>query len=251
MGQDKNKTMSLIGHLAELRRVLVFSAYAIVIGSVIGFFVSEPLFGYLTAPVQALGNRTKFITTNITEPILVKFKVALIAGIILALPVVLWQVWSFVLPALKKNERKYVYIIAPFSTLLFLAGSAFAFYVVLPVGLRVMLFVQSGVQYEPLITQSSYLSFLMAFLLAFGLVFELPVFLLIAVRIGLITPQWLGKNRKYALFIIVILAAIAPPINDLFSLLLMAGPMYLLYEVSIWLSYLVVRNRRKALQQQP
>jgi len=245
MGQEK--TMSLIEHLTEFRKVLIVSAFAIAIGTVAGFAVSEHFFGYLTGPVASLAG-TKFVTTSITEPIMVKLKVSLIAGIMIALPVVAWQVWNFVLPALKKNERKYVYIITPFSVLLFLAGASFAFYVVMPVGIKFLLFVNSGVKYDPLITQSSYLSFLLTFLLAFGLVFELPVVLLVAVRAGFLTPQWLGKNRRYALFIIVVIAAFVSPTPDIPSLLLMAGPMYLLYEVSIWLSYLVARSRQKALQ---
>ncbi len=244
MGQEK--TMSLVGHLMELRKVLIRSAYAIAGGAVVGWFVSTPLFGYLTKPVASL-QATKFVTTSITEPIMVKLKVSLLAGILIAVPVVAWQLWSFILPALQKKERKYVYIITPFSILLFLAGAGFAFYVVLPVGIKVLLFVNSGVKYEPLVTQNSYLSFLLTFLLAFGLVFELPVALLILVRLGLLTPRWLRKKRRYAIFIIVVLAAVISPTPDIPSQMLMAGPMYLLYEVSIWLSYLVARSRQKAL----
>lgn len=245
MGQQK--AMSLIEHLVELRRVLIVSAFAIAGGTVIGWLISAPLFGFLTGPV-ALLQHTKFVTTSITEPVLVKLKVSLLAGILVASPVVLWQIWSFVLPALKKNERKYVYLTVPISVLLFFVGAAFAFYVVLPVGIRFLLFVNSGVKYEPLITQNSYLSFLTTFLVAFGLVFELPVALLILVRLGVLTPQWLRKKRRYALFIIIVVAALISPTPDIPSQLLMAGPMYLLYEVSIWLSYLVVRSRRKALE---
>ncbi|HWJ03060.1 MAG TPA: twin-arginine translocase subunit TatC [Verrucomicrobiae bacterium] len=239
--------MTLIQHLAELRRVLVVSAFAIVVGTIAGFAVSEHMFGYLTKPVASLAG-TKFVTTSITEPIMVKLKVSVMAGILLALPVIAWQIWSFVLPALKKNERKYVYIIVPFSVLLFLGGAAFAFYMVMPVGIKVLLFVNSGVVYEPLITQSSYLSFLLTFLLSFGAVFELPVVLLLLVRMGIITPRWLGKNRRYALFAIVVIAAFVSPTPDIPSLLLMSGPMYLLYEASIWLSYLVTRRRQKAIE---
>ncbi|MDA8441503.1 MAG: twin-arginine translocase subunit TatC [Peptococcaceae bacterium] len=249
MGDRETKAMSLVAHLKELRKVLIISAYAILIATVVGFFLTDPLFGYLTRPLQLLGSRATFVTMTVTEPIMVKLKVSVLAGILMSLPVVVWQLWSFILPALKKNERKYVYIIAPVSILLFFAGVAFAFYFALPVGLKVLLFIQSGVAYQPLVTQSSYFGFLLGFLLTFGLVFELPVVLLALVRLGVITPQFLSKNRKYAIFIIAIISAIAPPVQDLFSLLLFAGPMYLLYEVSIWLSYLVVRRRNKALQQ--
>lgn len=241
------KNMSLIQHLGELRKVLIISAYATTLGMVIGWLISSRLFGVLTQPVALLA-QTKFVTTSVTEPIMVKLKVSLLAGIIIASPVIVWRVWSFLIPALKKNERKYVYIILPVSILLFLGGAAFAFYVVLPVGLKFLLFVNSGVNYEPLITQNSYISFLLTFLITFGLMFELPVVLLTAVLLGLLTPSWLVKKRRYALMIIMVVVAVVSPTPDIPSQLLMVGPMYLLYEASIWSSYLVVRSRQKRLQ---
>lgn len=245
MKQDNG--MSLTQHLGELRKVFIVSAYAIAIGMAIGWLISPNLFGYLTSPVASL-SQTRFVTTSITEPIIVKLKVSLLAGVVIVLPVIAWQFLSFVMPALKKHERKYVYIILPFSILLFWGGAAFAFYVVLPIGLRFLLFVNSGVKYEPLITQTSYVSFLLTFILAFGLVFEMPVVLVSAVSLRLLTPLWLRKKRRYALFIIVIFVAIISPTPDIFSQLLMAGPMFLLYEVSIWLSYLAIRNRQTTLE---
>lgn len=240
------KRMSLIQHLLELRKVLMVSAYAIAAGSIVGWLVSIPMFEFLTHPVAGLAT-TKFVTTTITEPITVKLKVSLLAGVIIALPVVAWKIWSFVVPALKKNERRFFYVLVPFSILLFLAGAAFAFYVVLPIGIRFLLFVNSGVRYEPLVSQSSYLSFILKLLLSFGLGFELPVAVLIAVRLNIFTPQWLAQKRKYALIAIVALVAFISPTPDIPSQLLMACPIYLLYEASIWLSYLSVRKRRKAL----
>lgn len=241
------KRMSLMEHLLELRKVLIVSAFAIAIGAVIGWFISVPLFKVITSPVAGLAT-TKFVTTTITEPITVKLKVSLLAGVLIALPVVAWKVWSFILPALKKNERKFFYWIVPFSVLLFLAGAAFAFYVVLPIGIKFLLFVNSGVKYEPLLSQSSYLTFLLKLFLSFGLGFELPVALLMAVRLGILTPQWLRQKRKYALLFIVALVFIISPTPDIPSQLLMAGPMYVLYEASIWLSYLAVRSSKKALR---
>ncbi len=244
-----NNKMSLVEHLTELRKVLIVSAYAIAVGALIGWFVSEPLFGYLTKPIASLAG-TKFITTTITEPVLVKVKVAVLAGILLALPVIAWQIWSFVLPALKNNERKYVYIVVPISSLLFFGGAAFAFYVILPACLKFLLFINSGVAYTPFITQSSYLSFLLTFLLVTGAVFELPVVLLILVRMGIITPQFLAKNRRYALFIIVVVAAFLSPSPDIPSTVMLAVPMYVLYEVSVWLSRIVINKRLNAAQRQ-
>ncbi len=241
------KRMSIIRHLLEFRKMLMISAYAIAVGVIIGWFIYVPLFKFLTHPVVGL-EPVKFVTTSITEPITVKLKVSLMAGILIALPVVAWQVWSFIFPALKKKERKFFYSLVPFSTILFLAGAVFAFYVVLPIAIRFLLLINSGVQYQPLVSQSSYLNLLLKLLLSFGLGFELPVVVLIAVWLKILTPQWLAKKRKYALLLIVILVFIISPTPDIPSQLLMAAPFYLLYEVSIWMSYLIVRNRQKVLK---
>jgi len=182
------------------------------------------------------------------EPMLVKIKVSMFIGVVLALPVLLWQIWSFILPALNQNERKYLYYIVPSSLLLFIGGAALCFYVVLPVGIKFLLFAGGGgVQSTPFVTKTSYLGFILTFLLTFGLVFQLPIVLLILIRIGVLSPQTLAKKRRWAILVIVIIAAVVSPTPDLFTQLLMAGPMYLLYEISIWLGYLVVRRREKDL----
>ena len=153
------------------------------------------------------------------------------------------------LPALKQNERKYLYIIVPSSILLFLAGAALCFYLVLPIGIKFLMLAGAGggVQSTPFLTKTSYLSFLLTFLLTFGLVFQLPIVLLILIRIGVLSPQTLAKKRRWAILTIIIVAAVVAPTPDWFTQLLMAGPMYLLYEISIWLGYLVVRRRDKDL----
>jgi sec-independent protein translocase protein TatC len=237
--------MPLLEHVLDLRKVLVISAYAVAIGTIIGWFFSDQTFDYLAHPVTQLKNIT-FITTTPMEPMLVKLKVSLSIGITLALPIILWQIWSFILPALKQNEKKYLYMTVPSSVALFLCGAALCFYVVLPVGIKFLLLAGGGtVQSTPFVTKTSYLGFLMTFLLTFGLVFQLPIILLILIRIGVLSPKTLAKKRRWAILIIVILAAVVSPTPDLFTQLLMAGPMYLLFEVSIWLGYLVARKRDK------
>ncbi|HWQ40418.1 MAG TPA: twin-arginine translocase subunit TatC [Desulfosporosinus sp.] len=243
--EDDN--LPLMEHMMALRKVLVIAAYAIVLGTIIGWFISDRTFAYLANPVTQLKD-IKFITITPMEPMLVKLKVSLFIGIALAFPVLTWQIWSFVLPALKQNERKYLYLIVPSSVLLFLGGVALCFYMVLPIGIKFLLYAGGGgVQSTPFVTKTSYLGFLIPFLLTFGLVFQLPIVLLILIRIGVLTPQTLAKKRRWAILIIVILAAVFSPTPDVFTQVLMAGPMYLLYEISIWLGYLVVRSRDKAL----
>ena len=239
--------LPLMEHIKALRKVLVIAAYAIAFGSIVGWFISDMTFAYLATPVTQLKDIT-FITTTPMEPMLVKLKVSLFVGMVIALPIIIWQIWSFVLPALKQNERKYLYIIVPSSLLLFLAGAALCFYVVLPIGIKFLLMAGGGgVQSTPFVTKTSYLGFLLTFLLTFGLVFQLPIVLLILIRIGLLSPKTLAKNRRWAILAIIILAAVVAPTPDLFTQFLMAGPMYLLYEISIWLGYLVVRKTKKEL----
>lgn len=238
--------LPLMEHVKVLRRVLIISAYAIALGTVIGWFLSDWGFAFLARPVVLL-NKVSFITTTPMEPVLVKVKVALVIGIVFALPVLMWQIWSFVLPALKQNERKILYLVVPSSIFLFIGGAAFCFYLILPVGIKFLLLAGSGgVASTPFVTKTSYLSFLLTFLLTFGLVFQLPIVLIILMRIGLVSPQTLAKKRRWALFIIIILAAVLAPTPDLFTQALMAGPMYLLYEISIWLGYLAVRKKKEA-----
>ncbi|AFQ43217.1 twin-arginine translocase subunit TatC [Desulfosporosinus meridiei] len=248
--QRKNDeaNLPLMDHLKALRKVLVISAYAILIGTIIGWFFSDRIFAYLADPVIRLQGIT-FITTTPMEPMLVKVKVALLIGIVLSLPIVIWQIWSFVLPALKQNERKYLYFIVPSSVILFLSGVGLCFFVVLPIGLKFLLFVGGDAitSYTPLLTKASYFGFLTTMFLTFGLVFQMPIVLLILIRIGVLSPQVLASKRRWAVLIIVILAVVVSPTPDLLTQLLMAGPMYLLYEISIWLGYLVARSREKEL----
>lgn len=239
--------MPLMEHIQDLRKVLVFSAYAIALGSILGWVFSDKVFAYLASPILALTG-VSFITTTPMEPMMVKLKVSIVTGVVLALPVLLWQIWSFVLPALKQTERKYLYMIMPSSLILFALGAAFSFFFVIPIGTKFLLLSVGGaVQSTPLVTQSSYLSFLITFILTFGLVFQLPVVLLLLMRIGVLSPNTLAKKRKWALFTIIALTMLIAPTPDMLTQALMAGPMYLLYEISIWLGYLVVRKREKAL----
>lgn len=249
--RKKQRTeMPLLDHFKELRKVLLISAYAIAFGTVAGWGLSDYAYRFLAQPIAAI-QEVSFITTTPMEPVLVKLKISLVVGLLIALPIVLWQIWSFLLPALKKNEKGYLYAIVPSSLILFMAGAAFAFYFVLPVGLRFLLFVGGGaVESTPFVTKTSYLSFIITFVLSFGLVFQLPVVLLLLIRLGFVNPSTLAKYRKWAFFLIIILAVVISPTPDIPTQFLMAGPMYMLYEVSIWLGFLVKKRRDKYLAKQ-
>lgn len=239
--------MPLLDHFKELRKVLLISAYAIAFGTVAGWALSDYAYRLLAMPMTGI-QEVQFITTTPMEPILVKLKISLVVGLFAALPIILWQLWSFILPALKSTERKYVYVVMPSSLILFTAGACFAFLFVLPVGLKFLLFAGGGaVESTPFVTKSSYLSFIITFILSFGLVFQMPVVLILLIRLGYLSPKTLAKYRRWAFFAIIVVAVIISPTPDLVTQFLMAGPMYMLYELSIWLGYLVVRKRDKAL----
>lgn len=239
--------MPLLDHLKELRKVFIVSAYAIAFGTVIGWFLSDYAYSFLAEPMKGI-HEVSFITTTPLEPILVKLKISVVVGLVIASPIVVWQIWSFILPALKQNEKKYVYIIVPWSVLLFLGGIAFAFFMVLPVGLKFLLFAGGeAVESTPFVTKSSYLNFILVFMVSFGLVFQLPIVLLLLVKLGYLSPKTLAKHRRWAFFFIIVIAVLISPTPDLVTQFLMAGPMYLLYEVSIWLGFLIERGKRRKL----
>jgi sec-independent protein translocase protein TatC len=241
--------MPLLEHVHALRKVFLFSAYGVALGTIVGWIYSDIVFRFLAQPAVRL-EQVAFITTTPMEPVMVKVKISLVVGILIALPIILWQLWSFILPALKQTEKKYLYAITPSSLLLFIGGAAFAFFLVIPYGMSFLMFVGgAAVDTTPFLTKSSYLSFIITFLLTFGAVFQLPVILLLLIRMGFLSPASLAKKRKYAFFAIVVVAMLISPTPDLLTQGLMVVPMYLLYEVSIWLGYLVARSREKALQQ--
>jgi sec-independent protein translocase protein TatC len=160
-------------------------------------------------------------------------KVAMITGVFIAMPIVLWNVWAFVAPGLHKHERKYAAPFVIIGSLLFLGGGAFALLVVVPFASKFLVSFGQDQGLQPMITVASYTDFVLKFTLAFGLVFELPVVITLLSMIGVVTPQFLSKNRKYAILINFVIAAILTPTPDLINQSLMAGPLILLYEVGI------------------
>lgn len=231
--------MSLIEHLDELRTRIIISLIAFLVGFVICFIFRSYLLDLLVTP---LGDR-KLLTLSPTESFMAVFKVSAYCGLILASPVIIYQIWAFVAPALKSKEKKIVVVASIFTSILFLVGVAFAWVFVLP---RVLDFLLNyeGDFFDQQIQANRYFSFVSLFLLGFGIIFETPVMILTLVRMGVVDAQQLGKNRKYALLIgCVVSAVLTPP--DIFSMLAMVIPFVLLYEASIHLSRLVQKRRHK------
>ena len=230
MSETASDKMSFMEHLGELRVRIVRALIAVLVGLVIAFPLSQRMVDFLARPIQATGNPLVFLA--VTEAFWVQMKVALIAGLFLASPAILWQVWRFVAPGLYGHERKYA---APFvivGSLLFIGGGTFAIKIVIPYAVSFLLsYARPGLQ--PMISVGSYIDFLLKFTVAFGLVFELPLAITLASRMGLVTPKVLAKNRKYAVLGAFVAAAVLTPTPDMFNQALMAGPLIILYEVGI------------------
>ncbi len=219
-------------HLEELRKRLVTCAIGIGIGFVGSYFFSEDLFGFLVRPLlRVMPEGSTLIFTGLPEAFFTYLKLSLFAGIIFASPVVLYQIWCFVAPGLYGHEKRYMYPFVILSTICFAAGVGFAYFVVFPIAFKFFLGYTTDA-IRPLPSIKEYLSFTFKLLLAFGVVFELPVFVLFLSRLGVIDAKTLSSQRKFAVLLIFVVAAILTP-PDIVSQILMAGPLLLLYECSI------------------
>jgi sec-independent protein translocase protein TatC len=190
--------------------------------------------------------------TDVTGSFYAYLKVSLIAGVTAAVPIIFYQLWAFVAPGLYANERATVIPIVMVSTLLFLIGAGFCWWLVLPVSLKFLIGF-SGDLFEPIITVDSYLSFAGILLLAFGFGFEMPVMAYFLGKIGVLTSRFMSRGRRYAIVIILIMAAILTPTPDIFTQLMLAGPLYILYEISIVIVRVMEQKRaarRKAQESQ-
>lgn len=235
---DKNeKVMPFLDHLEELRSRLLKCILAIFIATVVCYFFSQDIMSFLTHPYP-----DKLIFLAPTESFLVHIKISIFAGIFLSLPIIFYQLWQFVVPGLLEKEKKYVPLIVFFSTFFFLLGAAFCYFVIIPVGLKFLL----GWQTEnliPSVTIKEYLKFVTMLVLVFGIVFELPLLSFFLTKMGIIKPRFLSKNRRYGIVLIFILAAILTP-PDIVTQLFLAGPLILLYEISIIVSKIVYKPQQ-------
>lgn len=239
---SKDQPMTVIEHLEDLRKTLIISISAWLVLTTVAFFVfQDQIFAFLTLPLREMD--LKLVIMTPFEGFMAKFKAASFAGLIFALPVILWEVWRFVLPALKTKEKRYLLIIVPFSLIFFVLGTAFSYYYVLGVALN-FLILTAGSGFIPMLGASKYLGFVVSMLLPFGIVFQLPLAALFLTRIGLITHKTMSQKRKYAIVLIFVIAAVLTPTPDIVTQSLMALPMILLYELSILISWLC-RKRKK------
>ena len=239
---DDGDKMPFLSHLEELRRRLIACAIAVGIGFVLCYLIRERLFLILVSPLKdILQDGDKLIYTHLLGAFLTYLKTAAIGGVLLSAPYLFYQIWMFIAPGLYQREKRYVVPFVLCSTLLFVGGALFGYFIVFPLGFRFFLsFANDYIQALPSINE--YFSLAIKLLFCFGIAFELPVVIFFLAKIGLVTPELLRKKRKYALLLMFVVGAILTP-PDVVSQVMLALPLIALYEFGIIVS--VIGTRKK------
>lgn len=234
-----DRESELSEHLEELRTRLLRCIVYIVLGAVAAWFLYDWVYDFLTGPVVSILNSTgtKFMMTRVAEGFMLRCQVTLIAGVIFAAPLLTFEMWGFVAPALTKEERRPVLWIAPLCVVLFASGVAVAYFI-LPAAMRFFIaYVPKGAELRPMVSEN--LVFIVKMILAFGLVFELPIVMVFLGKLGIVNSRMLVRSWRYSLVAISLVAAVATPSGDLFSMTAMAVPLVFLYILSIALVKMV------------
>jgi sec-independent protein translocase protein TatC len=234
--------LSIWEHLDELRKRLFVCILAVVVGVLAAALFNSFMFDVLLFPLRQVHglpeSATRITTFSPAEPFMVSLKVWVVGGLIVAAPILIWELWAFLAPAFTANEKKYFYPVVFASTVLFFCGCALAYFLVLPKGLAWLLTFSAGF-FNVQLRAEDYFTFMALFILAFGVVFELPVVLVLLAKVGVIDDKFLKKNRRWAIVILAVAAAVITPSQDAFSMLAMFIPLYILYEVSVVLARFV------------
>lgn len=225
--------MTVVDHLEELRERLIKSAIALVVTTLFSLIFASRFLKILIA----LAGGVKPIFLRPTEGFITYMRVAFLSGIALAMPIIVYQAIRFIVPGLKVNERRYLYIILPGATISFLAGVAFAYFAMLPFALKYLLKFGSDIA-EAKWAIGEYIAFVTSLMFWVGVVFETPLLMFFLAKLGIVTPRMLSSNRKYAVLAIAILAAVITPTPDPFNMLLVMAPLIVLYEIGVLLARL-------------
>ena len=240
--------MPFLDHLEELRWRIIWSLGALVVGVVFSFALllrfERPVLLWLQGPILPFLHGRRLMNTHPGEGFSILMQTALIGGIIIALPVIIYQVWLFLSPALHRHEKRIGIPVIVGAVFLFVCGAALAWYLVLPMTLRFLTGIGDDA-FDQMITASEYFGFIISLVLAVGAVFELPILVLLLSTFGLVTPKFLAKYRRHALAGSYVIAAFITPGDLLVTNVILCILLYLLYEVSIVLSYLVFRKRER------
>ncbi len=258
MGQmDK---MPITDHLGDLRKRIFISLASVMVAFALCFYWSESIFEILTLPmhmIMKLSFSKPYVSFEATEyqavelislapaeALWMHFKISFISGFIISTPVIFHEVWKFIAPGLMAKEKRYTLPFVFVTTFLFLLGALFCFIVVLPFAMNFLIGYKTE-HIKPMFSVGKYVDFCLKFILAFGVVFELPVVSVFLTKMGIVTTEFLKKNRKYAVLIAFVLAAFLTPTPDAFNQTLMAVPIIVLYEVGIWASVLFEKKKGK------
>jgi sec-independent protein translocase protein TatC len=239
-------SMSLVEHLEELRRRLIYAVLSVVIAFAFAWGYADDIFRLMQRPIlealRAGGLSEKLVYTNPTEPFNIYLRIGLIAGLFIASPAILYQVWMFVSPGLYRNEKKYVIPFMLSTVSLFLAGGYFGYRIVYPAALRFL--IEYGKDFQPMITVGEYTDLFLTVVLGLGLIFELPTLVFFLAIMGVVDARFLWRNIRYAVIAMFFVAAILTPTTDLVNMSIFAAPMLVLYLFSIGIAWIFHPKRR-------
>ena len=239
--------MPLTSHLEELRRKLIIAGVSWLVAFLACYTFAEPLFDLIASPVRsALPEGTSLVFITATEPFFTYLKIGALAGLLVSMPVIFWQIWSFVAPGLYQHEKRYIFPFVLASTLCFATGAFFGYQYVFPMAFKVLIEFGTGSgDLNAMLSMGSYLSLSSKLLLAFGLVFELPVVIFFLARMGIVDHKMLARNRKFALLAAFLTGAMLTP-PDVFSQTALAVPFIALYEIGIIVARIFGKRRATA-----
>lgn len=244
--KSESGEMPFLDHLEELRWRIIYSLVALIVCVGIGFWVSLQFdaVGILAAPVKPLIPEHKLVYTHPSEGFTIILDCAMTIGFVLAAPVILYQIWCFLAPALHRHEKRIALGVLYSGVLLFVGGAALAYFEVIPLALP-WLFNFGGPSLVPLITAEEYFNFVFAMVLTFGVSFELPIVILALAALNIVTPQFLSKYRRHAIVLIVIIGAFLTPGDMVWTTIALSVPLYALYELSVLAAYLIYRKKTR------
>ncbi len=241
-----NTEMPLLDHLEELRWRIIKALSSVIIFAVVGFIFSNQLIYILSLPIEQTEPRLELLNTTILGVFLAKMRVAIVLGIVFSLPVIIHQVWRFIAPGLLEDERSFAPMLIITTIFSFVVGSLFSYFVMIPWSLKFFAVLNYGLEgLVNYVTITDYLNYITILIMFTGMAFELPVIIYILAKIGLVNPEILRKIRRFAYLVILIVSAVFTP-ADPFTMIGVAMPMILLYEVSIWVAKLVKQKKNEA-----
>ena len=225
---------SIVSHLEELRSRLVRASLAILVGFGLCYWQVQPIFHWLVKPLHDVMPDSPLVMLKLTEAFMTYLKLAMWGGLLVASPVVLYQLWAFIAPGLYRHEKKLIAPLVIISTILFVLGAAFTYYLILPFAFKYLITEFTTGDVKATLSMSSYVSSTCLFMLTFGLIFQIPLVMMLLARMGFIKGSTLARNRKYVLLGSFIIGAILSP-PDVFSQTMVSVPLFLLFEISIWI----------------